>query len=265
MPITNFDSLKFGYMPSFSSDLIREIKFAKKHFDFTEITLKYNLREYSKKYLKDLKQELGDFETLGHIHWKIDLTEKGGLEKILKNIAIHKFLGVKKITIHPFVNKNINQKKIRLANLRALKTLSKFCKKNKIQLLLENILDAPFNKSDGFKYLLNKNPSLAITLDVGHANMASRQELEKFFDLFSTRIRHIHLHYNNDDKDHLIFPKTKINYLNYILQRLNKLGSRLTITLEIFFLLANKGIIQIENTKRRNLLLSQLQLIKNLR
>ncbi|UZE93078.1 MAG: sugar phosphate isomerase/epimerase [Candidatus Nealsonbacteria bacterium] len=265
MSKTNFDCFRFGYMPSFNIDLISEIKFARKNFDFIEITLKYNLIEYSKKYLEKVNQNLGNFEILGHIHWKIDLTKKKGLKKIFENVKIYKLLGAKKITIHPFVSQNISQKQVKLSNLKALKTISNFCKKNKIQLLVENISDIPFNLSKEFKYLLLNSPSLSITLDVGHANKISRQELEKFLDLFSTKIKHIHLHYNDNEKDHLIFPKAERNYLNYILKRLSKLGINLTITLEIFAILEKQKIIQIEGKRRRNLLLSQLQLIKSLK
>jgi hypothetical protein len=34
--------MKFGYMSGFRSDLISEIKFAKKHFGFTEINDYFN-------------------------------------------------------------------------------------------------------------------------------------------------------------------------------------------------------------------------------
>ena len=46
MPMLNMRNLNFGYMPSFNTDLISEIKFAKKYFDFIEITLEYDLTKY---------------------------------------------------------------------------------------------------------------------------------------------------------------------------------------------------------------------------
>ena len=261
----NFSRLRFGYMPSFKANLISEIKFAKKHFDFIEITLKYNLREYSKKYLQKVRQTLDNFEILGHIHWKIDLTKKENLKKILRNIEIYKFLGSKKITIHPSVGQDISRKKIKSRNRKALKAIYHFCKMNKIQLLIENISGAPFKTSKEFKYLLSDNSSLSMTLDVGHANKISRQELKAFFDLFPTKIRHIHLHYNEGKKDHLSFPKSKGAYLEYILKRLHKLNIALTVTLEIFTVLEKKKIIQMEGKKRRNVFLSQLRFIKRLK
>jgi len=38
--------MRFGYMLSFKTDLLEEIDFAKKYFDFIEITLKRDLTQY---------------------------------------------------------------------------------------------------------------------------------------------------------------------------------------------------------------------------
>lgn len=39
-------------MPSFNMGLLSEIEFAKRHFDFIEITLKKDLKNIAKSYLK---------------------------------------------------------------------------------------------------------------------------------------------------------------------------------------------------------------------
>jgi len=38
--------MRFGYMPSFKTDLLDEIDFSEKYFDFIEITLKRDLTQY---------------------------------------------------------------------------------------------------------------------------------------------------------------------------------------------------------------------------
>ena len=261
---TNFSCLRLGYMPSFNINLMSEIKFAKKHFDFIEITLKYNLKEYSGKYLGKIKQNLGNFEILGHIHWEINLTRKESLEKIYKNIEIYKFLGAKKVTIHPSASPDMNRKQIRIKNLKALKIILNLCKKNKIQLLIENTARPPFNSAKEFKFLFTKNPSLLTTLDIGHANSVSKKELDDYLNNFSTKIAHIHLHYNYGKVDHLLFPEKEKEWLNYILKRLSKLGSELTVSLEMFAVLNKQKPILIDGKQRRNLLLRQLKFIENL-
>ena len=260
-----FDYLRFGYMPSFSMDLISEIKFAKKHFDFIEITLKLNLAEYTKKYLNRLKKILDNFEILGHIHWDIDLTKKTGTKKILENIEIYKFLGARKITIHPFARKGISREKTLRNNCRVLKYLASFCKKKGLQLLVESCSFTPFNLAKYFKYLLAKNSLLSITLDVGHTNSVSQKELENFLALFSKKIQHIHLHYNCNGVDHLPFLQKDKEKLKWTLNKLNNLKRKLTVDLEIFTTLKKQQPTPINSGQRPKLLLNQLKFIEKLK
>lgn len=258
-------NLNFGYMPSFNTDLISEIKFAKRYFDFIEITLEHDLTKYSNDYLKRLKKNLTNFEILGHIHWELELTNRNDLKKIIKNIRIYKFLGAKKITIHPSAGTGGNQQQAKVKNFKALKYISNLCKKNKIQLLIENSANPPFNLAKGFKYLLTKNLFLLMTLDVGHANSVSEKELDSYLNLFSPKIKHIHLHYNCGKFDHLLFPKKQKKWLIYILEKLIKLDSKLTVTLEMFAVLKNNKIQKIDGKVRQKFILKQLEFIKNLK
>jgi len=264
MPMLNMRNLNFGYMPSFNTDLISEIKFAKKYFDFIEITLEYDLTKYSNDYLKRLKESLTNFEILGHIHWELDLTIRKDLKKIIENIRIYKFLGSKKITVHPFIGTIMNRKQAEIKNFKALKYISNLCKKDKIQLLIENSLNPLFNPAKGFKYLLTKNLSLLMTLDIGHAKGVSERELDSYLNLFSPKIKHIHLHYNCGKSDHLLFPKKQKKWLIDILEKLSKLNTKLTITLEMFAILKKQKLFPIDGKLRQNLLLNQLRFIKGL-
>ena len=45
-------------MPSFNMELLKEIDFARKYFDFIEITLMQNLAQYNPRYLKQVKNRL---------------------------------------------------------------------------------------------------------------------------------------------------------------------------------------------------------------
>jgi sugar phosphate isomerase/epimerase len=239
--------MKYGFMPSFEIDLISEIKFARKCFDFIEITLKLDLSEYTAPYISKLKRTLNNFEVLGHIHWEIKLPNE--INKIYENIRIFKKLNVKKITIHPYPN---------IQNV--LFDINDFCKKNKLQLLIENSSSEPFNKATNLAKLTENMPNLGITLDIGHANRTSKIELNNFLKKFKSKIKHIHLHDNVGGFDHLFFKNR--NKFKRIITEINSINYNGTITLEMFSFLKNNQYISVHDTKRRELLIKQLEMIK---
>ncbi len=212
-----------------------------------------------------MKENLTNFEVLGHINWKLDLTNRKDLKKIIKNIRIYKFFGSKKITIHFSTSTNGNQQQTKIKNFKALKCISDLCKKNKIQLLIENNVNSPFNLAKEFKYLLTKNLFLLMTLDIGHANSVSKKELNSYLNLFSPKIKHIHLHYNYGGFNHLLFPKKQKNWLICILKKMIKLNTKITVTLEMFTILKKQKPLLINGKLRQNLLLNQLKFIKGLK
>lgn len=251
-------TMKYGYMPSFKIDLLSEIDFAKKHFDFIELTLKQDLSEYKPKYISELKTALKNFQVLGHLHWDIDLLKE--LEKVKKSIKISKELGVKKITIHPSASRGQNIEQIKQDNLSALKKIADFCRRNKIQLLLENAASTPFNQISNSEYLINSVPYLDFTLDIGHAYRTSRVEVDKFLKKFKNKIKHIHLHNALNGFDHLPF-KDK-NELKEFIKSVKNIGYNGTITLEMFFILKNNKYIPMDGKDRKNLLIKQLEFVR---
>ena len=68
--------MKYGYMPSFEVDLVHEIKFAKKYFNFIEITLQPELSIYTTSYINRIKSSLKNFEVIGHLYWGFDLSKR---------------------------------------------------------------------------------------------------------------------------------------------------------------------------------------------
>lgn len=252
--------MRFGYMPGFETNLISEINFAKEGFDFIEITLKLSLKEYTDKYIETIKNALNNFEVLGHIHWEIDLS-KGNereIEKVFQMIEIYKKIGTKKITIHPSYGNGKNISKIKKNNLQSLLKINDFCRKNRIELLIENSATGPFSKASIMKELVVQIPNSAITLDIGHANRNS--ELDNFLEL-SSLIGHVHLHDNIQEKDHL--PFTNRNKLYSCLENLEKLNYNDTITLEIFYSIKNSEYTPLGLTEKRKLLINQVKLVRD--
>ena len=102
------DGFKLGFMPSFNSDLLEQINFAKANFDFLELTLSYDLKEWTPEYVAIVKKSLGSLPIVGHNHWGIDLTATDGAEKTIEAFEILHALGVRKIVIHPSFPENID-------------------------------------------------------------------------------------------------------------------------------------------------------------
>lgn len=253
---------KFGYIPNSNTDLISEIKFAKKFFNFVEITLRYNLRGYSRKYLRKIKSTIDGFEVLGHIHWEVDITKKESYKKILENIKIYKFLGAKIITIHLPICSYSHWKNSMIEALKILESACIFCQKNKIQLSVENNPKPPFDSITEFTLLFNINKKISMTLDIGHACRVSQKEFEKFLGNFSNKIKHVHLHYNKNESDHLFFPEKKKERLSYIIKKINQLKQKTMVTLEMFFVKEKQKIVHLNNRQRQELLIGQLKSIK---
>lgn len=241
-------------MPDFSTNLLSEIEFAKKHFEFIEITLEPNLTKYTPDYIQKIRAKLGAFKAIGHIHWHISPKD---FNKFAKSIEIYSKLGIRKITFHPAKsgeNFNINE------TFRYIAKALKLCEKLHIILRVENLPKPPFNTVASLKPLFNRFNNLGLTLDIGHANRASKGELLRFLSTFSNRLRHIHLHNNFGSADHLPFS---LSELKSVTRRIGKLKKNITVTLEIFSILREGGAIPVSFQTRRDLLIEQLKMVKS--
>lgn len=242
------ENMKFGYMSGFRGNLLTEIEFAKQHFDFTEITIQPEVLKTIDDIFCDLKNATANFEILGHIHWNII-----DHDEIVKNIEVLKDFGAKKITIHPFQDLSIEE------NAKIFNEINIVLQKNGMQLLIENVSSAPYNSADNILKLLEKIPNANITLDIGHASRIF--ELNKFIDIFSGKIGHIHLHDNIGDSDHLFYDnKAKIDG---IFSKLNSTGYDGTILLETFSIIKDGKNTSQKFEEIKELHIGQLNKIKN--
>ncbi len=248
--------MKFGFMPQFEENLFSEIEFAKQNFDFFELTLQTDLTVYTPDYISKIKKALNGFEILGHLHWEIDLSQEQLNNLIYKSVNIFEKIGIKKLTVHPSIDKTLALNKLRENNIKNLTKISALCKENNIVFCIENISEAPFNRVSEIEYLINKIPNSNITFDVGHALRISEEEFNRFLKL-GNKIKHIHLHDVIEDKDHLFFYEQ-----HNLLNRLDKLKNALnldTITLEMFAdIKHDKFHYKISSKERHDLLLKQL-------
>ena len=184
------------------------------------------------------------------------------MKKILANIKIYKFLGAKIITIHLPICSYYHLENSKVEVFKTLELASIYCQKNGIQLSVENNPKPPFDSTTEFTHLFTMNKKLSMTLDIGHVYRVSQKEFGKFLGNFSNKIKHVHLHYNKGENDHLVFPEKKKKRLSYIIKKISRLKQGTTVTLEMFFVKERQKIIPLDNKRRRRLLVDQLKSIK---
>jgi sugar phosphate isomerase/epimerase len=248
--------MRFGCMTGWRGDLRDEIRFAKKHFDFIELTLIPARLRRKSSYFASIKKELNGAEVLGHLHWDVKK-----LSEIYRNIMILKRFGAKKMTIHPFTDPKMSLQHNIEYNIKILSKINAFCKKNGIQLLIENVSGAPFDRFANIAKIINKIPNICVTLDVGHANKTAKGELNLFLKKFGPKIKHVHLHDNAAKKDHLFFDDA--SRIKKTIVKLTSAGYTGTVTLETFSVMKKNKHLSLEFPELKKEHLRQLKLLKN--
>ena len=182
-------------MPSFGLDLVSEIQFAGRHFDFVEIT--YNPDEtYGQSRVRDIKKALESIRAVGHLHWGCDfsLASEKEVEKAVKQLELFSSLGIESVTIHPSFRGSTPWAKIIENNIWSMAEIARFCKGAGITVNLENVEDAPGLGLDGLRRLFGAFPDFRFTLDIGHAEITySPKGYKKFLASFSDRLSHVHM------------------------------------------------------------------------
>jgi sugar phosphate isomerase/epimerase len=243
----------FGFMPSFNSGLLEQIRFAKQNFDFLELTLPYDLEQWSEEYVGNVKKNLGGFPLVGHVHWDIDLTTSKGIKKAKEAIVVFKKLKATKVVIHPSFPKDVDISESLSKNQKALKNLVDSCGALGVDLLIENGDPAIPDIVGKFQYFIDQIPGLNIALDIGHA----MNNWKEFARTFKSKIKHLHLHYSDDGDDHLPFPDGVI--LSKIMGFWK--NENMTGTLETFREKCDGILRKIEGLEREKVLLDQIEMI----
>lgn len=219
--------MEFGYMPSSGEDIFKELKFARRHFDFIEVTYYPGIDS------KAFKKSLEGFKALGHCHWELDTSSMDSLEEAVKQVRFFQGLGAEKVTIHP----TGNSVRDCLAFLKALG------KATGATLLAENTAHGPFH-NEGVLRLARQ--AAGLTLDTGHALL--KGSLDSLMN--SGLARHMHLHGVRGKRDHVPIDASLLGRLG---------GYSGTATLEIFYSGEGKSL---EPEERKLILLEQLELAK---
>jgi len=220
--------------------LTKELEWISSHsFDFVDLTLEppgaygVNLREVKRK-LKDT-----GLEAVGHtnpflpaIH-PLESIRKTCLKEFERCVKVFRRLNITLMNIHPYdygLHMTLEEKV--KANVELLNHVHDMCVESNITLMLEN--GKPLDDPEVFQSVLDRVPGVMVHLDLGHANLASKNLAEAFFKRFKDRIIHVHASDNKGDRDdHLPLGCGNIDW-GEMVRLMKSHGYDGTITLEIF-------------------------------
>lgn len=260
--------VNFGYMPGFE-DITDEISFAKRHFDFFELTYppvtkitESTFSEYGSEWIEAVKGDLGDFPVLGHLAWfNFSTNNEAVLKQAIKAVKLMINVGVSKLTVHPSGNEELADSQVIANNILALKVIKETCATFGVQMLLENNPGAPFNDPRVISALINSLEGVALTLDIGHCYVNSDDSLNAFLDTFRDQTSHIHLHDAIDNMDHIPFSNT--NKIQEFMDKLKEINYQSTLTLEIFKEVKDGNLIDIPYKEKQKVILDQLRIVQS--
>lgn len=156
------------------------------------------------------------------------------LPKLLRVLSMMPELEMRLLTLHLWLDPRFVLKETIVYKIGFLKRLTERAGSGGITVCLENLSENADHLSEVFAAV----PALNLTLDLGHAELLSKENTSfGFLENFRDRIKHIHLHDNYggaspDDDLHLPVGEGKIDF-HRIFQRLHAVHYKGTITLEL--------------------------------
>ena len=244
--------MKFGAMNFPVSPLLQEIDtFASLGFDYVEIAMDPPMAHYSllsanqKEIVRRL--ETHGLDVICHLPTFVttaDLTEslrRASVTEMLNSLSVARDLGARKVVLHPSMIFGLGPFVLEMVKGYAYDFLGEIvaaAERLGVIICLENMM--PHNilgvEPDDFSEIFSTFPTLMMTLDTGHANIAdySRRRLTDLVDRFGSRIGHLHLSDNRGQRDeHLAIGKGTIRF-KALMKKITESGYDETLTLEIF-------------------------------
>jgi sugar phosphate isomerase/epimerase len=188
-----------------------------------------------------------------------DTIRQASLAEMLQSLEVAAILGAKKVVLHPsmvfgmggFVLETVKEHALAFVS-----TMVSAAQRLNITICLENMM--PRNmlgvEPDYFVEIFREFPSLALTLDTGHANMGDPggHRLKQLVTRFGDRLGHVHVSDNQGVyDDHLPVGSGTVNFSAFI-HALKKSGYDETITLEVF--VDNRQMLLDSRDRLQNLL-----------
>jgi sugar phosphate isomerase/epimerase len=156
------------------------------------------------------------------------------LPKLLRVLSMMSELEMRLLTLHLWLDPRFVQGETIVYKIGFLKRLTERAGSGGITVCLENLSENADHLTEVFAAV----PALNLTLDLGHAELLSKENTSfGFLEKCPDRIQHIHLHDNHggtspDDDLHLPVGEGKIDFQK-IFQRLHAVDYKGTMTLEL--------------------------------
>ncbi len=166
---------------------------------------------------------------------------RASVDEMLQSLAVAANLGAEKVVLHPSMVFGMGAYVLDSVKNYAAEFISimvSAAQKHNIIICLENMM--PQNllgvEPQYFKEIFNEFPSLQLTLDTGHANLADPNgyRLKELVAHFGDKLGHVHVSDNMGMRDeHLAVGRGTVNF-PALIRALKNTGYNDTITLEVF-------------------------------
>ena len=164
----------------------------------------------------------------------IGTLENTYLPKLMQILTIMPELDMRLLTVHLWLDPRFVNPELITHKIGLLGRLIDRAKEMGITVCLENLSETASHMAEIFRAL----PDLGLTLDLGHAQLLTENNTAfGFLDRYPDRIKHVHIHDNrggnsSSDDLHLLVGEGIVDF-ERAFQRLNEIGYRKTITLEL--------------------------------
>lgn len=233
--------MKIGYPNHPRRDIIEEIEWIGANgFDFVDLFLEEDLAVPEKIDTGKIKGLLEKYQldVVGHTAWYLPIGSpvrafrESAVREARKYLEAFSRLDVQHVTIHGnWPPKLFSVKEGIKFQVHTLRKLVHEAERFNIDIMYEPI-DSQHDSIINVAEILKKVPGLKLHIDIGHANMFGRKP-EEFIRKFFGKLKHVHLHDNDGNRDlHLPMGTGNIDW-EKLLKVLKKHYDG-TITLEIF-------------------------------
>jgi len=233
--------MKIGFPNNPRKNILEEVEWIGKNgFDFVDLFLEEDEAVPEKIDVQKLKKLLQKYKlgAVGHTAWYLPIGSpvksfrENSVSEAKRYFEVFSKLNVKYVTIHANWPPGMFSTKEGIKfQVETLRKLVNEAKKYNLHLVYEPI-DTWQDDIKSVSEILKKVPNLYLHIDIGHVNLFGRKP-EQFIKKFHKKLKHIHLHDNNGEKDlHIPMGTGNINWENLI--KILKKYYNGTITLEIF-------------------------------
>ena len=238
--------MKLGMMNNPANDIYEELRFAGENkFDFIDLTIeppKAQIENINPNKILLLCKKY-KLNIIGHtnfyLHWAspIKRLREASMQELIEHLELFSKLGVKLVNIHShWYQPNSSKREIIDRIIESLKELVVIADKHDIKIMLEHQPNGFLDTPESLLPIFSQVKNLLFHLDVGHAQVAGKEEnlTKEFLTHFRNKLAHIHFSDNKGlNDDHLPIGAGIIDWKDIIMQ-LRKIGYDKTITLEVF-------------------------------